>query len=228
MGVRAEADGAQAGARTGRDPTAEARRVARLVRRLEDLAPTASGRTAPAGSEAIAALRTGRAEASRLEGAGDPAAWVEAVAAWEAIAFPYPAATPGCGWPRRRWRRRRRHRRRCACRVLGNRPLARARPLAAALTRLARRARVALPGAEAGVPDTGAGAGGDRPATPASEVLGLVAAGRTNRQIGEELFISQKTASVHVSRLLAKLGASTRGEAAAIARREGLLDGRGA
>ena len=50
-------------------------------------------------------------------------------------------------------------------------------------------------------------------------MLALVADGRTNRQIGEELFISQKTASVHVSRLLAKLGASTRGEAAAIARR---------
>jgi DNA-binding NarL/FixJ family response regulator len=79
------------------------------------------------------------------------------------------------------------------------------------------------------VPDTGAGAGGDRALTPRErEVLGLVAAGRTNRQIGEELFISQKTASVHVSRLLAKLGASTRGEAAAIARREGLLDERGA
>jgi DNA-binding NarL/FixJ family response regulator len=56
-------------------------------------------------------------------------------------------------------------------------------------------------------------------------VLALVAEGRTNRQIGEQLFISQKTASVHVSRLLAKLGAATRGEAAAIARRRGLLDG---
>jgi DNA-binding NarL/FixJ family response regulator len=50
-------------------------------------------------------------------------------------------------------------------------------------------------------------------------VLALVAEGLTNRQIGERLFISEKTASVHVSRLLAKLGAGTRGEAAAIARR---------
>jgi DNA-binding CsgD family transcriptional regulator len=56
------------------------------------------------------------------------------------------------------------------------------------------------------------------------EVLALVAEGRTNRQVGEVLFISEKTASVHVSRLLAKLGASTRGEAAAVARRMGLLD----
>lgn len=49
------------------------------------------------------------------------------------------------------------------------------------------------------------------------EVLRLVSAGRSNRQIGEELFISAKTASVHVSNILAKLGVSGRGEAAALA-----------
>ena len=48
------------------------------------------------------------------------------------------------------------------------------------------------------------------------EVLSLVAAGQTNRQIGEQLFISEKTASVHVSNILAKLGAAGRGEAAVI------------
>jgi DNA-binding CsgD family transcriptional regulator len=53
-------------------------------------------------------------------------------------------------------------------------------------------------------------------------VLALVAAGRTNRQIGETLFITPKTASVHVSRILAKLGVAGRGEAAAIAHRLGL------
>ena len=55
-------------------------------------------------------------------------------------------------------------------------------------------------------------------------MLALVAEGRTNRQIGEVLFISEKTASVPVSRLLAKLGASNRAEAAAAARRAGLLE----
>ena len=50
----------------------------------------------------------------------------------------------------------------------------------------------------------------------------LVAAGRTNRQIGEELFMSEKTASVHVSRILAKLDVSTRGEAGAVAHKLGL------
>ncbi|MFB7980944.1 helix-turn-helix transcriptional regulator [Streptomyces vinaceus] len=51
------------------------------------------------------------------------------------------------------------------------------------------------------------------------DVLSLVAAGRSNRQIAEELFISPKTASVHVSNILAKLGVAGRGEAAALAHR---------
>jgi DNA-binding NarL/FixJ family response regulator len=55
-----------------------------------------------------------------------------------------------------------------------------------------------------------------------AEVLVLVATGRTNRQIGQELFITEKTASVHVSRILAKLGVAGRGEAAAVAHRLGL------
>ena len=53
-------------------------------------------------------------------------------------------------------------------------------------------------------------------------VLRLVAAGRSNREIAAELFISAKTASVHVSNILAKLGAASRTEAAAIAHRAGL------
>ena len=47
------------------------------------------------------------------------------------------------------------------------------------------------------------------------EVLALVAAGRTNHDIAGELFISPKTASVHISHILAKLGATSRTEAAA-------------
>jgi DNA-binding NarL/FixJ family response regulator len=50
-----------------------------------------------------------------------------------------------------------------------------------------------------------------------------VAEGRTNGEIGRQLFISTKTVSVHVSNILGKLGASGRTEAAAIARRDGLL-----
>jgi len=55
-------------------------------------------------------------------------------------------------------------------------------------------------------------------------VLRLVAAGRSNRDIANELFISPKTASVHVSNILGKLGAASRGEAAAKAHTLRLLD----
>jgi DNA-binding NarL/FixJ family response regulator len=53
-------------------------------------------------------------------------------------------------------------------------------------------------------------------------VLRLLARGLSNREIGTELFITPKTASVHVSNILGKLGAASRTEAAAIAHREGL------
>ncbi len=56
------------------------------------------------------------------------------------------------------------------------------------------------------------------------EVLIHLAQGRTNREIGERLFISQKTVGVHVGNILAKLGVSGRVEAAAVAIRLGLTD----
>ncbi len=97
-----------------------------------------------------------------------------------------------------------------------------ARLLVEKIEALARRGRV----------DIGAEADGERPADTAvdrlrltereREVLALVAEGRTNRQIADALFISAKTASVHVSNILAKLDVVNRGEAAAVARRLGL------
>jgi len=74
--------------------------------------------------------------------------------------------------------------------------------------------------------------GDSGPATPQAtaaltareaEILALVAEGRSNGEIGRQLFISTKTVSVHVSNILAKLGAASRTEAAAIGRRRGLL-----
>ena len=56
-----------------------------------------------------------------------------------------------------------------------------------------------------------------------TEILALVAEGRTNGEIGKQLFIATKTVSVHVSNILGKLDAASRTEAAAIARRTGLL-----
>ena len=63
------------------------------------------------------------------------------------------------------------------------------------------------------------------PLTPRErEILALVAAGRSNGEIGKQLFISAKTVSVHVSNVMAKLGAGSRTEASALARRAGLID----
>jgi ATP/maltotriose-dependent transcriptional regulator MalT len=93
-----------------------------------------------------------------------------------------------------------------------------AAPLADAARALARRARVRLE-APAAEPAPAAPLG----LTPREhEVLLLVAEGHTNREIGERLFMSEKTASVHVSRILAKLDVSGRVEAAAVAHRLGL------
>ncbi|GAB3872997.1 hypothetical protein GCM10029964_012400 [Kibdelosporangium lantanae] len=86
---------------------------------------------------------------------------------------------------------------------------------------LARRARITLPGVVDHTPDSDL--------TPRElAVLELVAAGMTNREVGARLYISQKTASVHLSRAMAKLGAANRTEVVSIAHERGLLSaGRG-
>jgi DNA-binding CsgD family transcriptional regulator len=102
-----------------------------------------------------------------------------------------------------------------------------AAPLLEELEALIRRARLQLAAAEAPAPDDDAAAPDELERlglTPReAEVLRLVADGLSNSQIAEKLFISRKTASVHVSNILAKLGVSTRVEAAALAHRRGLV-----
>ena len=110
-----------------------------------------------------------------------------------------------------------------------------AAPLRGELERLARLGRVELdrdrPGGADDTPED------DTPPAAAAveslgltarelEVLALVAEGRSNRQVADALFISAKTASVHVSNILAKLGVASRVEAAAVAHRLGLTGGR--
>src|SRR4029453_18881560 len=96
-------------------------------------------------------------------------------------------------------------------------------PLDREITGLATRARLSLD-PDAQVPGTGyqdpAAELGLTAREP--EVLGLVARGGTNRQIADELFITENTAGVHVSNILGKLGVPSRGEAAAVAYRLGL------
>jgi DNA-binding CsgD family transcriptional regulator len=99
-----------------------------------------------------------------------------------------------------------------------------AAPLSAALQALARRARIDPgPGRIDGAPATsGSGYLTESLTDRERDVLRLLARGQSNRQIGTELYISPKTASVHVSNILAKLAVTNRTEAAAIAHREGL------
>ncbi|MFC7479711.1 response regulator transcription factor [Luedemannella flava] len=93
-------------------------------------------------------------------------------------------------------------------------------PLRERLTTLSRRL-----GLRAAVRSAAAGPGGRAEVLTAREVevLRLVAAGHSNRRIGDTLYISPKTASVHVSRIIAKLAVANRIEAAAVAHRLGLL-----
>ncbi|WP_420802649.1 helix-turn-helix domain-containing protein [Streptomyces cavernae] len=163
-----------------------------------------------------------RAELLRAEGRDTPLDWSETVAAFEPLARPYDLARvrhrlaeallgSGGGEPERD---RATDLLRLAHTVAGHLG---ARPLADATALLAQRARLTLtctPAPPAADPAETLGL-----TSRERDVLRLVAAGRSNRQIAEELFISPKTASVHVSNILAKLAVSGRGEAAALAHR---------
>ena len=94
-----------------------------------------------------------------------------------------------------------------------------ARPLRGRIESLARRARIGLEGA-----DTADDTANRLRLTPRErEVLALLADGRTNRQIGEQLYMAESTAGVHVSNILGKLGVTRRSEAAVVAHRLGLF-----
>jgi DNA-binding NarL/FixJ family response regulator len=147
------------------------------------------------------------------------AAWDEAATAWAAVSEPYPlaqtllhAAEAAIGEGDRDAAA---DRLRQAATLAGQ--LA-AGPLSEEISILARRARISL---GAGGPEGSAGYG---LTGRELDVLRLVAAGRSNREIAAELFISPKTASVHVSNILGKLGAASRGEAAARAHALRLLE----
>jgi ATP/maltotriose-dependent transcriptional regulator MalT len=175
-------------------------------------------RTGTLGPEGRAWLARIDAEESRLRGASDPALWEAAVAEFGYGAV-YEQAL--CQWRlgEALLGTDRRDEATVALRA-ADEVAARldARPLRDALRKLARRGRVAL--TDGVVPRETLD-----PFTPRERsVLKLVALGRTNRQVGDELFISEKTVSVHLSRIMAKLGANRRAEAVAIAYDRGLLE----
>jgi DNA-binding CsgD family transcriptional regulator len=159
------------------------------------------------------------AERSRAHGTDTPDEWAAVVASWDGIGQPYPAALARFRQADAFLRARSRDAAaRLLADVLGVADALGAAPLAAQVRSLAQRARLAL---SLGAPDRDPVAALNL--TPRElEVLALVAKGRTNRQIGAALFISEKTASVHVTNLLRKLGVTNRTEAAAIAQRVGV------
>jgi DNA-binding CsgD family transcriptional regulator len=174
------------------------------------------------GAVEAARLEQGKAEMARARGRGAARAWARAATAWQALPWPYEAAAA-------RWRE-------AECLVADGDRDGAARAATAALTTAQQLGSVWLEREVRGLSDRARlslGEGIAAPATPEAappedpfgltarerQVLSLVAQGATNRQIGASLYMAEKTASVHVSRILAKLAVQGRTEAAAVAHR---------
>jgi DNA-binding CsgD family transcriptional regulator len=220
IGIAGYADIA-AKARRKRDAAAEQQAVESGRKLAEHVRLTAKNgvpRTGSLGPEGRAWLVRAHAEESRLTGPGDPELWQQAV---DAFGYGLVFEQALCRW-------------RLAEALLGadRREEAaeqlrladevatrlKAVPLQEAVASCAKRARITLRAEEPVREHLDLFTPRER------DVLALVAAGRTNREVGEELYISEKTVSVHLSRIMAKLGASRRAEAVAIAYDRGLLE----
>ena len=197
----------------------------RLFAIFDEIERSSEGQIAPAMSVLIA---LGRAERSRIFGRSDPAAWADVVVAADAAGQSWDAA-----WARAREAEARlvTERDRSSAAQLLSEAQAMAhslgdQPLMARIDRVASAARLDL----SGTADAQTAADAAKPVGPDGfglsprerEVLSLVGEGRTNREIADRLFISEKTASVHVTHILDKLGVSSRVEAALVAARAGL------
>jgi DNA-binding CsgD family transcriptional regulator len=227
LALRLEADRAErAVARRAAEEVAEARQRAAPVLAAVDRLTTARAPQARY-PRVTGHLLLAQAERSRLHLRSDPERWEATVAGWEGLEYPFHAAYArfrqaeallATGRPRAEAEATLRVAHRTAVTLAAG-------PLQREIELLARRGRLRLREQF----DTAAAP--KAPSSPAAslcltqreaEVLALVAEGRTNRQIGQELFITPKTAGVHVPRILAKLGVAGRGEAAAVAHRLGL------
>jgi DNA-binding CsgD family transcriptional regulator len=221
LGLRAQADLAEL-ARARRDGPGEATARDHAKAFLREARAQAQAAGHPALEATIAA------EHARVEGKSEPSLWDNAARAWEERRTPFQAAHA-------RWRQAeaalaQRDRAQGAEALLAAHATAAslgAAALRSEIEALARRARIELSALEAAAEEA-------EPATPPAatelgltprelEVLEHLALGQTNRQIADELFISIKTAGVHVSHILGKLGAANRSEAGAIAHRLGLV-----
>ena len=168
--------------------------------------------------EPAAWLQTAEAEHAAIHGAATSQTWADLTATWQAVGHPYPAAAAQYRHADALLRQHgdREQVRRSASAALDAAERLGAAPLATEIRQLLQRGRLDhTPPAPA--PRSQTTPGSLHITAREAEVLSLLAAGRTNREIGQALFISEKTASVHVSNLLRKLGAINRVEAAAIA-----------
>ncbi|HTU29848.1 MAG TPA: AAA family ATPase [Solirubrobacteraceae bacterium] len=219
LGARVEAERALASRDVGEGPGEAERRIAEL---REEADRTKTTTPADRGHQAMV-----RAEHARVLGEEEPVAWGAAVAACREMNEPLPlsyallreaealsasSATASA-----------------AERAAEARELAAgmgAAPLLADVEALIRRARLSTDGGRAGAERIQSTTSAERErlglTAREAEVLGLVADGLSNSQIAQELYISRKTASVHVSNILSKLGVHSRVEAAALAHRRGL------
>ena len=228
--VAVEADRAQR-ARDLRDTAGRRDALARARIHMDRL--EAAVQAGGAGEQAR--LAQAQAEMARARGRGSAREWAQAAEAWDSIGRPYQVAQA-------RWRQ-------AECEIAAGKRVAAAKAATASLDgaeqlgsrwladevrTLIGRARLDAAGAHAAAAGNGNGngTGRDRPsgATDVAEdpfgltprerqVLALVAQGATNRQIGQALYMAEKTASVHVSRILSKLDVQGRTEAAAVAHR---------
>ena len=225
VGIRAVVDGAvQARAERRRVDDAKVRLLAaELVDKADDIADRPRRQGLPPLPRTLAWLAQCRAEAART-GSPAPQLWEAAAGVWDSLNEPF--GTAYCRW------------RQAEALLAGRsgRPRAtelvtdawrtavslRAEPLRRDVEDLARRARIEFEMADER-PPAAALAGSDLGLTQREiEVLGQLAGGRSDAEIAEALFISKKTASVHVSNILRKLGVSSRIDAGEIGQQSGL------
>lgn len=240
-GVQVEADVAQRARDLG-DVEQAADAAARATALLERVSAADA-----AGDEGVMPVEHARwlistAEQGRAAGLAEPGGWARAAAAWDALGRPYSAA-------KARWREAEAlvligDRERAATTARDVEATARALGagyLSAQIEALIARARLRTTGADDDAAASHAPGGGGHGVTAIGsltraddpfgltarerQVLALVAGGATNREVGARLYMAEKTASVHVSRILAKLDVRSRTEAAAVAHRLGLIDG---
>ena len=209
-------------ARARREPSDPDALAAQLRGRIEAARDAVnSGQGIEGAPDSAAHLAHAGAEVTRLH-ASDPDAWATAARSWAHLADPYwlaaarvrEAEAAAAGGETARAAETLREAHQLAASLSSD-------PLLKDIEAVSRRTRLSVEAPAAQALDGGAI---DRLGlTPReAEVLSLVAAGQTNRQIGEALFVSEKTASVHVSNILRKLGVTSRVDAAAVAQRLGV------